>query len=85
MEELVGEIRDEHDRDRDGDFVTRDDGSWLVDGGLSIDDLFERLAIRDPGLPRDYSTVSGLVLDELERIPVIGDTLKVERLDDRSG
>lgn len=76
MEELVGEIRDEHNRDRDGDFVIREDGSWLVDGGLPIDDLFERLAIRDSGEPRDYSTVSGLVLDELERIPVVGDTLR---------
>jgi putative hemolysin len=76
MEELVGEIRDEHNRDRDGDFVVREDGSWLVDGGLPIDDLFDRLAIRDSGEPRDYSTVSGLVLDELERIPVVGDTLR---------
>ena len=76
MEELVGEIRDEHDGDGDSDFVVREDGSWLIDGGVSLDDLFERLAIRDPGGSRDYSTVSGLVLDELERIPRVGDAFE---------
>jgi putative hemolysin len=76
MEELVGEIRDEHDGDGDSDFVVREDGSWLVDGSVSLDDLFERLAIRDPGGSRDYSTVSGLVLDELERIPRVGDAFE---------
>ncbi len=76
MEELVGEIRDEHDGDGDNEFVTRDDGSWLVDGGLAIAELLERLEIRDPGGSRDYSTVSGLVLDELERIPRVGDAFE---------
>lgn len=76
MEELVGEIHDEHDSDHDTEFVTREDGSWLVDGGLAIDDLLERLAIRDAGGSRDYSTVSGLVLDELERIPKVGDSFE---------
>jgi putative hemolysin len=76
MEELVGEIRDEHEGDGDSEFVSREDGSWLVDGGLPLDDLLERLAIRDPGGGRDYSTVSGLVLDELERIPRVGDAFE---------
>jgi putative hemolysin len=31
------------------------------------------MALPDSGLPRDYSTVSGLVLDELEKIPSVGD------------
>ena len=73
MEELVGEIRDEHDHDRNSEFVQREDGSWLVDGSLAVDDLFGRMALPDSGLPRDYSTVSGLVLDELEKIPSVGD------------
>jgi putative hemolysin len=73
LEELVGEIHDEHGR-REGDhFTRRDDGSWLVDGSAGIEDLVERFEIRVEPLPRDYSTVSGLVLARLERIPSVGD------------
>ena len=73
LEELVGEIHSEHHRDRDAPFVDRGDGSWLVDGGAGVEALAEVFGLRlDPG-PRDYSTVSGLVLARLERIPSTGD------------
>lgn len=73
LEELVGEIHDEHRASRDTAFVRRDDGSWLVDGGAGIEDLVEHLEIKVDNGPRDYSTVSGLVLARLERIPATGD------------
>ena len=75
LEELVGEIHDEHRRES-ADFVQREDGSWLVDGSAGVEDLAERLGIKLNGVPRDYSTVSGIVLAELERIPTTGDTLR---------
>jgi putative hemolysin len=74
LEELVGEIHDEHHREAAA-FVQREDGSWLVDGGAGVEDMAERLGIKLDPLPRDYSTVSGIVLAELERIPSTGDTL----------
>jgi putative hemolysin len=74
LEELVGEIHDEHRREA-SDFVQREDGSWLVDGGASVEDLAEKLGIKLDAVPRDYSTVSGIVLAELERIPATGDAL----------
>ena len=76
MEELVGKIHDEHRRDEADIFVKREDGSWLVDGSAGIEDLVKRLDIIVDPLPREYSTVSGLVLAELERIPTAGDTLQ---------
>jgi len=76
LEELVGEIHDEHRREEAAAFVRRDDGTWLVDGGAGVEDLVQRLGIKlEPG-PRDYSTVSGLVLAELERIPTAGDVVR---------
>ena len=75
LEELVGEIHDEHRGGQDIAFVQRDDGSWLVDGSASIDELAERLQIKLATPLRDYSTVSGLVLAELERIPTVGDVV----------
>ncbi len=74
LEELVGEIHDEHHREG-SHFVEREDGSWLVDGVAGIEDLAEKLGLKLDSLPRDYSTVSGLVLAELERIPSTGDTI----------
>ena len=75
LEELVGEIHDEHRAARDTAFVRRDDGSWLVDGGASIEDMAETIDFKLDGAPRDYSTVSGLVLAGLERIPATGDIM----------
>jgi len=74
LEELVGEIHDEHRREEHV-FVQRPDGSWLVDGGAAVDDLVDRLGLEAAPSQRDYSTVSGLVLAELERIPAAGDTV----------
>jgi putative hemolysin len=79
LEELVGEIHDEH-RGTSTTFVQRDDGSWLVDGSASVADLAERFGIRLDATPRDYTTISGLVLAELERIPAAGDTLRWQGL-----
>ena len=73
LEELVGEIHDEHRREEATAFVQREDGSWLVDGGAGVEDLAERLDLKLDAVPRDYSTVSGLVLALLERIPAVGD------------
>jgi len=75
IEELVGEIRDEHRRDDAQDFIERDDSSWLIDGGVSVADMIKRLEVRvaDGNEARGFSTVSGLILDQLGRIPSIGD------------
>lgn len=75
VEELVGEIRDEHRRSEDQDFVQRDDGSWLIDGGVGILDLVERLELGEHKdlEDRDFNTLGGLILDQLGRIPAIGD------------
>jgi putative hemolysin len=73
LEELVGEIHSEHRGDRETPFVDRGDGSWLVDGGAGVEALAEVFGLRLDPAPRDYSTVSGLVLARLERIPSTGD------------
>ncbi|MGB8852640.1 MAG: hemolysin family protein [Pirellulales bacterium] len=80
LEELVGEIHDEHRRDEASPFVQREDGSWLVDGSASIEDLAQTFGLKTDALPRDYSTISGLVLAELERIPTAGDIVRWQGL-----
>jgi putative hemolysin len=75
LEELVGEIHDEHRRDHVQLAVRREDGTWLIDGGMPIHDFVELLQDKLPQLkaPEDISTVSGVVLQSLERIPQVGE------------
>jgi putative hemolysin len=75
VEEIVGEIRDEHRRHEEQKFAKRDDGTWLLDGTVSIADMVDRLELRvNESLEgRGFSTVAGLILDRLGHIPAIGD------------
>ncbi|MEU1542274.1 MULTISPECIES: hemolysin family protein [unclassified Streptomyces] len=75
VEELVGEVRDEHDSADLPELATApaENGNpvWDADGGCRID-LLERIGLEAPEGP--YETVAGLVADLLERIPEPGDT-----------
>jgi putative hemolysin len=75
VEEIVGEMRDEHRRHEEQKFVQRDDKTWLIDGAVSIADFVDRLNISDDESleGRGFSTLAGLVLDRLGHIPSIGD------------
>lgn len=68
LEELVGEIYDEHD-DIDQDFVQQADGSLLVDGSVQLSDLLERLHVPDT---YDADTVGGWAAEVLGVIPTVG-------------
>jgi putative hemolysin len=74
VEEIVGDIQDEHDRTPAA--VERlPDGSYLVSARMNIDELNEAL---DWSLPKqDYETIAGLVLATLGRIPRTGEELQV--------
>lgn len=78
LEELVGEIHDEHRRDEPAMIVQRDERSWLVDGQVPVHELLERLPadVQLSVNPSDYSTVGGVVLAVLERLPTVGETFR---------
>ncbi|MBI2160895.1 MAG: HlyC/CorC family transporter [Candidatus Rokubacteria bacterium] len=74
LEEIVGEIRDEHDR-APAAVERLPDGSYLVAARTNIDELNEAL---DWSLPKeDYETVAGLVLATLHRIPRTGEEFQI--------
>ncbi|MEV7197612.1 hemolysin family protein [Streptomyces sp. NPDC093510] len=79
VEEVVGEVRDEHDPHETSDIAlagTDDDGRTLysADGAARTDQL-ARVGLRVPDGP--YETLAGLVATELGRIPAVGDTVDV--------
>jgi CBS domain containing-hemolysin-like protein len=81
VEELVGEIADEHDPASDDDAVAEhlivpgDSGAVLVDGVLREDELLEQTGFELP--PGPYETLAGYLMSELGHIPVVGETLAV--------
>jgi CBS domain containing-hemolysin-like protein len=88
VEELVGEVADEHDRSRPG-IVRRRDGAWLVPGLMRPDEVRERTGIAVPD-GAAYETLGGFVMAGLGRVPAVGDelpltgaTVRVERMDGR--
>ena len=87
VEELVGELADEHDRAKAG--VTRGANSSVLFPGMTRPDELLEMAIKVPA-DGAYETVAGFMMSVLGRIPSVGDTveiedgvLKVERMDGR--
>ncbi len=82
VEEIVGEMRDEHRRNDEQKFVQRDDKSWLIDGAVSVADMVDRLELNptDSWEGRGFSTIAGLILDRLGHIPSIGDKAEWDSL-----
>lgn len=87
VEELVGELVDEHDRAKAG--VTRGANSSVLFPGMTRPDELLEMAIKVPA-DGAYETVAGFLMSALGRIPSVGDTveiedgvLKVERMDGR--
>ncbi len=77
LEELVGEIWDEHDEVVES-FRKQSDGSFLVAAGADLSDLYDLFSIKGDC---DASTVSGWVIDQLGRLPLVGDHFQAEGLD----
>ncbi|MFC7406328.1 hemolysin family protein [Georgenia alba] len=75
VEELVGDVADEHDRRRSGAHAGPG-GSWVVPGVMRPDELADRanLVVPDDG---PYETLGGLVMDRVGRIPQVGDEVRV--------
>lgn len=73
IEEIVGDVRDEHD-DATPDVVAAGNG-WKVSGLLRIDEVATATGFR--AAEGDYETIGGLVLDELGHIPRTGETVEL--------
>jgi CBS domain containing-hemolysin-like protein len=75
LEELVGEIVDEHD-DEVPDVRTLPNGESLVDAGMSITDFNEHFEV--DLADEEFDTVGGFLFGVLEHVPVVGETVEIE-------
>lgn len=73
---LVGDLRDETDLGEEPEIVRVDQTRWLVDGGIGIDELEERLGLLLP--EGEYVTLGGFLFDAFGHIPEEGERLERE-------
>jgi magnesium and cobalt exporter, CNNM family len=78
IEEILGEIEDEDEATTSDEILESDDGSYLIDGGVEIrkiELLYDRELEAD-----DFTTVAGLIINELGHVPGIGEQLDFKGL-----
>jgi putative hemolysin len=75
IEEIVGEIRDEHDVE--SPVIQLSDGTLLIDASISLRDLKEDYQISLPESP-EYETLGGFLMTSLQKIPQAGDMVEIE-------
>ena len=85
LEEIVGDISDEHDVEVNEQIHEQTDGSYLLDGGLAVRDLNRRLELSLP-VSEGYTTIAGFlmseagqVLDEGQTVPFNGHVFRIEK------
>lgn len=89
LEEIVGDISDEHDEEVNEQIHKQSDGSFILDGGLAVRDLNKRLGLHIP-VSEAYTTVAGFlmsqagqILNEGESVPFNGHIFKIEKVNKR--
>ena len=73
MEGLIGKVPEVGEEQ---EIIQREDGSWLVDGQFSFYEFLEYFDMEDLYNEHDYNTLSGLILEILERVPRTGEKLR---------
>lgn len=79
IEEIIGEIQDEHEGDEPVDFQSLFGGRIRVWGGTSLREASERLEFEPTADEEEgFDTVAGFVFGRLNRIPIVGDQVRIE-------
>ena len=76
LEEIVGEIRDEYDADEEELIQQIDEYSYLVEGGMKLDDINDALDTTFDS--DDYDSIGGLIIEHLDRLPEAEETIVTE-------
>jgi CBS domain containing-hemolysin-like protein len=74
LEEIVGEIDDEHDRGKPRLTRLTRPGEWVLEGSLHADEVFDLCGLRIP--EGDYETLAGFLLERLGHIPEAGERVE---------
>ena len=76
LEEIVGEIRDEYDEDEETLIQDLGDNTYVVPGGMKLDDINNSIDTRFSS--EDYDSIGGLIIEKLDKLPEEGETVELE-------
>lgn len=77
LEEIFGEIMDEYDQNENLGIKKLENGSYIVDATVPINDIERELKIEFP--ETDYETLAGYILEHLQRIPKVGEEIIIDK------
>ena len=77
LEEIFGEIMDEYDQNENLGIKKLDNGSYIVDATVPLNDLERELGLEFP--ETDYETLAGYILEHLQRIPKVGEEIMIDK------
>ena len=81
FEEIFGDITDFNEVPEEPQIIQREDGSWLLDGMLSIEELLEQFDIPENAIDRgNYHTLGGFAIMQLGKIPISGEYFEWRKL-----
>jgi putative hemolysin len=81
FEEIFGDITDFNEEPEEPQIIQREDGSWLLDGMLSIEELLEQFSIPENAIDRgNYHTLGGFAIMQLGKIPISGEHFEWRKL-----
>jgi putative hemolysin len=81
FEEIFGDITDFNEVPEEPQIIQREDGSWLLDGMLSIEELLEQFDIPEHAIDRgNYHTLGGFAIMQLGKIPISGEYFEWRQL-----
>lgn len=83
VETVVGDIEDEHDVEEAAAIVAAGPDHWIADARAALDEVAEAIGLdlEGIGLDEEVETLGGLVVSLAGRVPAIGETLTLDRLD----
>jgi putative hemolysin len=81
FEEIFGDITDFNEEPEEPQIIQREDGSWLLDGMLSIEELLEQFDIPESAIDRgNYHTLGGFAIMQMGKIPISGEYFEWRQL-----
>ena len=80
LEELVGEIYDEHDREEE-QIRKINDNTYIIKGDENFEEVLEKLDVKSPDEETEATTLGGFVSEQLDRMPAPGDKLTVDGME----
>jgi len=75
LEEIVGDIRDEYDKDEENLIIQKSENEYIVEGQMNLEDINDKLQLR---LDSDnYDSIGGIIIEQLDKLPDVGDFVEL--------